>query len=131
MNSGIADGIDDTFKESLVEGIEKIGKINKDMKVHCLQHIQLMKKIYHSKKQLMYLKGKNRELISDVSDKLKDTLMQLKESAKHEKKIVSKMGLELIQKEQECKTRAWQCFMDEFLNNVQEETIKHYEFEEC
>ena len=34
----------------------------------------------------------------------------------------------MIQKEQECKTSAWQYFMDDFLDKVQEEAIKHYEF---
>lgn len=93
-----------------------------------MQHLQLMKKIHHSKRRLLEFKGKSRQLILDVSDKLDDALMRVKESAKHDKKIISKMGLELKQKEKECKTRAWQCFMDEFLNNIQEETIKHYEF---
>ena len=128
MKNETVDEIDETFKKSMDEGIQEFGKLNKDIKVHCLQHIQLLKKIHHSKRRLMDLRGKSRELVLDVSDKLKEALMQLKENGKHENKIISKIGTELLQKEQECKTGAWQCFMDDFLDKVQEEAIKHYEF---
>ena len=128
IKDGIVDGIDKSLKESFSEGFTRIGNLNKDMKVHCLQHMQLMKKIHHSKRRLMEFKEKSREVILDVSEQLSDSLMQLKESSKYENKLISKIGTELKQKEQECKSRAWQCFMDEFLNNVQEEAIKHYEF---
>lgn len=128
MKDGIDDGIDKSLKESFCEGFDKIGNLNKDMKVHCLQHLQLMKKIHHSKRRLIEFEERSREVISDIAEKLKDSMLQLKESSKYENKLISKIELELKQKEQECKTRAWQCFMDEFLNSVQEEAIKHYEF---
>ncbi|CAO1361997.1 unnamed protein product [Diamesa hyperborea] len=61
IKDGTADGIDKSLKESFSEGFAKIGNLNKDMKVHCLQHIQLIKRVHHSKRRLIELKEKNRE----------------------------------------------------------------------